>query len=276
MDKAQILRFYGLEEPTYQQICSIVGLENPETLSGGQFDEFDKVHAWLKTNEVRSFSEARERYRAEAKAVSAANNGLTGIESPELKNALVETAEVKAEITLESGLELLSHADQYVQRSLLKPYLEAVHKQAQSPEFQEKYRKACEDETVVDADYFYEDPDGDRGGIGGGYSGLASLAAIILHQQLMIFCHSHRAVLQTRADSLKIRERHLMQHLHHKEQTLKTRRRLTKNLFVVVGALSMAVVLGAVAGVNYPPAIACAKNDAICSLRFRAGVVRLK
>jgi hypothetical protein len=92
----------------------------------------------------------------------------------------------------------------------------------------------------------------------------------------MIFCHSHRAVLQTRADSLKIRERHLKQQLHYKEQTLKTLRRLTKNIFVVIGALVAVAVLGAVAGVNYPPAIACAKNDAICSLRFRAGVVRMK
>jgi hypothetical protein len=92
----------------------------------------------------------------------------------------------------------------------------------------------------------------------------------------MIFCHSHRAVLQSRADSLKIRERQLMQQLHYKEQTAKAILRLTRNFFMVVGALGAAVALGAMAGFNYPPAIACAKNDALCSLRFRAGIVRLK
>ena len=91
----------------------------------------------------------------------------------------------------------------------------------------------------------------------------------------MIFCHSHRAVLQSRADSLKIRERQLMQQLHYKEQTAKAILRLTRNLFVVVGALGAAVALGAMAGFNYPPAIACVKGDAICSLRVRAGIVVL-
>jgi hypothetical protein len=92
----------------------------------------------------------------------------------------------------------------------------------------------------------------------------------------MIFCHKHRAVLQTRADSLNIRERQLKQQLHYKEQTLKTLRRLTKNIFVVVGALSLVAVLGAMLGINYPAAIACTKGDVVCSVRFRGGVVRLK
>jgi hypothetical protein len=91
----------------------------------------------------------------------------------------------------------------------------------------------------------------------------------------MIFCHSHRAILQCRVDSLKIRERQLMQQLHYKEQSLKAIRRLTQNIFVVIGALSAMAVLGAISGLSYPAAIACNKGDAICSLRLRAGVVRL-
>ena len=272
MDKARVLKSYEVDEPTYQDICSVLGLENPSTLSESYLGDFDKIHEWLKNNEVKSFSEARKRYQAEAKAASTVRNGID-LDSPELKSAIAETAEGQADYTLENGLELLSHTDQHIQRLLLKPYLEAIYRQAKSPEFQEKYRKACEGEKVADGDFFY--PDDEVAKPTDGYSGLSSLASLVLHQQLMIFCHSHRAVLQSRADSLKIRERQLMQQLHYKEQTAKAILRLGQNLFVVIGALGAAMALGAMAGFNYPPAIACAKGDALCSLRFRAGIVLL-
>jgi hypothetical protein len=153
MDKARVIELFELDGPTYRDICSILGLDNPDTLSGSQLYDFDKIHDWLKNNTVKSFGEARERYQAGARVASTVRNGIN-LDSPELRSVICETAEGQAEYTLENGLELLSHADRHIQRLLLKPYLEAVYKQAQSSEFQEKYRKACEGEKVADGDFF--------------------------------------------------------------------------------------------------------------------------
>jgi hypothetical protein len=92
----------------------------------------------------------------------------------------------------------------------------------------------------------------------------------------MIFCHKHRAILQTRADALKIRERYLMQRLQYREQNLKVFRKLTTNIFVVVGAVALVGSAGVFAGFNYPSAIACHVGDVICKLRVKSEVVPIK
>jgi hypothetical protein len=153
MDKARVIKLFELDEPTYQDICSILGLDNPGILSGSQLYDFDKIHDWLKNNEVKSFSEAKERYQSEARTASTAKNG-RGTTKVKFDSFVSETLEDKAEASLENGLILLEQADRQIQQALLKPYLEAVYKQAQSPEFQEKYRKACEGEKVADGDFF--------------------------------------------------------------------------------------------------------------------------
>ena len=153
MDKARVLQSYEVDEPIYQDICSILGLENPDTLSGSQLGDFDKIHDWLKTNAVKSFSEARKRYQAEVKAASAVRNG-RDTAKVEFDNVVGDALEVKAEASLENGLVLLEQADRQIQQALLKPYLKEVYKQAKSADFQEKYRKACEGEKVADGDFF--------------------------------------------------------------------------------------------------------------------------
>jgi hypothetical protein len=258
MDRAQILEFYKVDGYQYQGTCAVIGLENPVTLTGEQLDHFDRVRGWLDSREVHTFDEASDRFKAEAEQKPKAV-------SDELLKSFTLSAQIKADSAMDEVLSVLQKAESKVQKKALQAFYARAAQIAQSPEYQEKLRQACEGETI-EADF---SPDGGDG------SGLASIAAIILHQQLMIFCHKHRAVLQTRADSLNIRERQLKQQLHYKEQTLKTLRQLTRNIFVVVGALSLVAVLGAISGINYPAAITCTKGDAICSLRFRGGVVQL-
>jgi hypothetical protein len=159
MEKARVLECYKVDDQAYQGTCTAIGLKNPNTLTGEQLDQFDRVRGWLDKKEVKNFKEATDRFKAEAearaKAASVANLSAT-LNTSAIAGSLHEPAAAKAESTLQNGLDMLNDVDQHIQRSLIKPYLEAVYKQAQSPEFQEKYRKACEGETVVDADFFTE------------------------------------------------------------------------------------------------------------------------
>jgi hypothetical protein len=159
MDKARVIDFYKIDDQAYQSTCTIIGLKNPATLTGEQLDHFDRVRGWFDNKDVKNFKEANDRFKAEAearaKATSVANLSAT-LNTSAIAGSLHEPAAVKAESTLQNGLDMLNDVDQHIQRSLSKPYLQEVYKQAQSPEFQEKYRKACEGETVVDTDFFTE------------------------------------------------------------------------------------------------------------------------
>ena len=258
MEKARVLEIYNVDNQVYQSTCSVIGLKNPAALTGDELDQFDTVRGWLDKREALTFDEARTRFKAEAaqKPKAAANDLLKSFEL---------SAEVKADSAMDKILTVLQGAEAKVQKGALQAFYKRAAKIAQSPEYQEKLRQACEGEKI-EANLL---PDG------GDDSSLATIAGIILHQQVMIFAHRHRAILQSRADSLKIRERQLMQQLQYKEQSLKAIQKLTKNIFVVVGALVGVAVLGALVGVNYPAAIACTKGDAICSLRFRGEVVQV-
>jgi hypothetical protein len=159
MEKARVLECYKIDDQAYQGTCTAIGLKNPDILTGGQLDHFDRVRGWLDKKEVKNFKEATERFKAEAgaraKAESKANLS-AALNNSSLESSLHEPAVLKAESTLQNGLDRLNEVDQHIQRSLITPYVREIYQQVQSPEFQEKYRKACEGETVVDADFFTE------------------------------------------------------------------------------------------------------------------------
>ncbi|MCG9889801.1 MAG: hypothetical protein MH252_01845 [Thermosynechococcaceae cyanobacterium MS004] len=258
MDRERVKEVYKVDDFQYERTCAVIGLWNPSGLTGEKLDQFERVRLWFDTRQVHTFEEASDRFEAEAELKPKAV-------SDELLETFEESAEFKADSAMVQVLSVLKDAESKVQEKALNAFYARAAQIAQSPEYQEKLRKACEGEEIED-DFSSDD---------GGASGLASIAATILHQQLMIFCHKHRAILQCRADALKIRERQLKQQLHYKEQTLKAIQQLSKNILGVVGALSLVAVLGVVVGVNYPAAIACAKGDTVCSLRFRGGVVEM-
>jgi hypothetical protein len=89
----------------------------------------------------------------------------------------------------------------------------------------------------------------------------------------MIFCTKHRAILQTRIDSLAVKERELMQQKRSRSQS-SSKRKLIYGLIGVL-CLSVGTVGGLIAGLHYPEAIACHPRDWVCAVRHR-GVVAVK
>lgn len=169
----------------------------------------------------------------------------------------------RAESALEQLLTGLQSAEGKIHDSAIAAFYSRAYELAQTESFQERLREACEGQTIGALSY-------------DGGDGLTRIVDMVLNQRLQVFCLQHQGILQCRADGLRIRERQLQQQISAREQRLKAIRKLSGNIAVIIGALMLAAGLGAVAGLNYPAAIACSKSDAICQLRVRAGLVPVK
>jgi hypothetical protein len=146
MDKARVIECYKIDEQVYQSTCTVLGLKNPKTLTGEQLNQFDMVRGWMDNKECSTFNEAKERFKKEQ------TNKPQDL-AEEIVKGFSPISDGSADRTLEEISGILKQADSKVKQAVLQSFYRRVIEGSQSPEYQEKLRKACEGE-IIDADFF--------------------------------------------------------------------------------------------------------------------------
>ena len=143
MEKARILEFYKLDEQAYQDTCSTIGLKNPKELSGAQLHEFDRIRGWLDAGEVKNFSDAKKRLKAEKEAKSTNGIDPAAMEADIIKQ-IKPAAKAKADAALASIAGAAENARQVAvqiaSNAIVNEFVSHFISGLASPEFQQRFK----------------------------------------------------------------------------------------------------------------------------------------
>ena len=146
MEKAQVLEVYKIDDDTYQGTCTILELKNPNALTGAELNEFDKIRGWFDKQEVKSFGEAKKRFKVEAKAEAEKKPGAP---SKEVVRAFDTVTEAKADTAVETALNVLDDAAQSLEEGLVANFYGNVLKRLLSPEIQARLKQSRRDTSIA-------------------------------------------------------------------------------------------------------------------------------